>query len=84
MHCRTGEDDGYLITFVHDENAHGEAGSELVIYNARTMSNQPVARVPMPQRVPYGFHSTWVPEHEFQQQGQASGLPGVYHTNGKH
>ena len=80
----TGEDDGYLITFVHNEAAVGEAGSELVIYDAKSFSSTAIARVAMPQRVPYGFHSTWVPEHEFQQQGQASGLPGVYHTNGKH
>ena len=80
----TGEDDGYLITFVHNEKAHDSNGSELVIYDAKTFSSQAVARVAMPQRVPYGFHSTWVPEHEFQQQWQASGLPGVFPTNGKH
>ena len=80
----TGEDDGYLITFVHNEQARDSNGSELVIYNARSFSSQALARVAMPQRVPYGFHSTWVPEHEFQQQWQASALPGVFPTNGKH
>ena len=42
--CHAGEDDGYLITYVHDTSAVGEAGSELVIYSAKTMSSQPVAR----------------------------------------
>lgn len=53
------------MTFVHDENT-GE--SELVVYEARTMSAVPVARVKLPQRVPYGFHGTYMSEAEFQQQ----------------
>ena len=78
--CLPGEDDGYLVSFVHNESALDHAGSELVIYDARSFSSQAVARIRMPQRVPYGFHSTWVPEAEFQQQWEASGLPGVYPT----
>ena len=37
----------------------------------------------MPQRVPYGFHSTHVSEPDFQAQLQPSGLPGLYRTAGK-
>ncbi|KAK9839226.1 hypothetical protein WJX81_002592 [Elliptochloris bilobata] len=60
-----GDDNGYLLTYVHDE-ASGE--SELVVLDARTMAAKPLARVPLPQRVPYGFHGTWVPEADVQAQ----------------
>jgi carotenoid cleavage dioxygenase-like enzyme len=55
----TDEDDGWLITFVHDEN---EGRSELVVLNAQNITDEPVARVMIPQRVPYGFHAIWVAE----------------------
>ena len=51
------EDDGYLMTFVYDAPSDT---SEFVIYDAATMSPDPVATVPLP-RVPFGFHSSWVP-----------------------
>jgi carotenoid cleavage dioxygenase len=51
------EDDGWLLTFVHDTI---EGQSELVVVNAQDMTAEPVARLLIPQRVPYGFHGTWV------------------------
>jgi carotenoid cleavage dioxygenase-like enzyme len=30
------------------------------VYDAKTMAETPVAKVEMPQRVPLGFHGTWV------------------------
>lgn len=57
----TAEDDGWLMTFVHDE---GSNTSELVVVNAQQMTAEPVARVLIPQRVPYGFHGTWVSEEQ--------------------
>lgn len=60
-----GEDDGYLMTYVWDET---QKRSELVIYNAATMSSAPVAVVKLPARVPFGFHSTWVTESQIRQQ----------------
>ncbi|MBE8999627.1 carotenoid oxygenase family protein [Nostoc sp. LEGE 12447] len=51
------EDDGWLVTFVHDENSNT---SELVVVNAQDLTAEPVARVIIPQRVPYGFHGAWV------------------------
>ena len=53
------EDDGYLICFVHDENT---GKSEVNVIEAKTMSSEPVAVVPLPARVPYGFHAFFVTE----------------------
>lgn len=52
-----GEDDGYLLSFVDDRAADR---SELWIVGARDM--EVVARLPIPRRVPLGFHACWVPE----------------------
>ncbi|MEO5878218.1 MAG: carotenoid oxygenase family protein, partial [Streptosporangiaceae bacterium] len=52
---RTGEDDGYLLSFVQDER---DGRSEVVIIDAQTLDT--VGRVRLPQRVPIGFHATWV------------------------
>jgi carotenoid cleavage dioxygenase-like enzyme len=57
-----GEDDGFLVTFVDDES---NRQSHLCVWDAYTMNPAPVARVLMPQRVPYGFHGTFVPERDF-------------------
>jgi carotenoid cleavage dioxygenase len=53
----TAEDDGWLITFVHD-SPNGTA--ELVVLDAQDFTRGEVARVLLPQRVPYGFHGNWV------------------------
>lgn len=52
-----GEDDGYLVTFVQDER---EGRSEVAIYDAAAIDSGPVGRVLLPQRVPLGFHATWI------------------------
>jgi carotenoid cleavage dioxygenase len=57
----TAEDDGWLVTFVHDD---GSGTSELVVVNAQDVTAEPVARVLIPQRVPYGFHGAWVSEEQ--------------------
>ncbi|MBD2495032.1 carotenoid oxygenase family protein [Nostoc sp. FACHB-280] len=59
----TAEDDGWLMTFVHDETANT---SELLVMNAQDITGEPVARVLIPQRVPYGFHAAWVTEKQLQ------------------
>ncbi|MBD1846746.1 carotenoid oxygenase family protein [Cyanobacteria bacterium FACHB-63] len=53
----TLEDEGWLMTFVHDEI---QDTSELVIVSTQAMSDEAIARIQMPQRIPYGFHGTWV------------------------
>lgn len=54
----TSEDDGYLLSFIYDER---EDRSELLILDAQNITDGPVARVIIPQRIPYGFHACWVP-----------------------
>jgi carotenoid cleavage dioxygenase len=51
------EDDGYLMTYVFDANTDA---SEFAIFDAGSMSDEPVATVQLP-RVPFGFHGNWVP-----------------------
>jgi carotenoid cleavage dioxygenase-like enzyme len=53
----TAEDDGYLVSFVHDEN---DDRSEVVVLDAGDLAAGPVARVLLPARVPLGFHAAWV------------------------
>lgn len=50
------EDDGYLVSFVHDL---GGGPSRCVVLDARTMEER--ASLTLPERIPTGFHSTWIP-----------------------
>jgi carotenoid cleavage dioxygenase-like enzyme len=53
------EDDGYVLAIVYDPDRDG---SDLVILAAQDFAGEPVARVRLPQRVPFGFHGNWVPD----------------------
>jgi len=53
----TVEDDGWLVTYVHDLAA---GSAEFVVLDAQDFGRGYVARVPLPQRVPFGFHGNWV------------------------
>ena len=61
----TGEDDGWLVTYVHDA---ASGTSELVVLETRDFRAPPIARVLLPGRVPYGFHGTWIPSTELARQ----------------
>ena len=52
-------DEGWLMFYLHDENREK---TEFVILDANNFANDPVARVKLPQRVPYGFHGSWIPD----------------------
>ena len=60
-HDEHDEDDGWLMTFVHDL---GTGGAELAVWDAREFARGYVARVPLPRRVPFGFHGNWVADRE--------------------
>jgi len=55
------EDDGWLLTFIHDLSA---GTAEFVVLDARDFARGTVARVVLPQRVPFGFHGNWVSDNE--------------------
>ncbi|KAL8741222.1 MAG: hypothetical protein Q9190_006150 [Brigantiaea leucoxantha] len=69
------EDDGWLLTYVFDESsqltADGEpkmdAQSELWIIDAKNMASV-VAKIRLPQRVPYGFHGNWISKQDIEGQ----------------
>jgi len=54
---RAGEDEGFLMTFFYDA---ARDTSELVLLDAQNISDEPIARIQIPHRVPYGFHGNWV------------------------
>jgi carotenoid cleavage dioxygenase len=51
------EDAGWMLLFTTD----AESRSEMRILDAQDFGGPPVARIALPQRVPFGFHGTWVP-----------------------
>ncbi|KAI4314622.1 hypothetical protein L6164_027510 [Bauhinia variegata] len=53
------EDDGYLVSYVHDENK-GE--SRFLVMDAKSPELEIVAAVKLPRRVPYGLHGLFVRE----------------------
>jgi carotenoid cleavage dioxygenase len=59
------EDDGWVIGFVWDEQ---QQRSECIILDAARVEDGPVARVMMPARVPFGFHSAWVDREVWSNQ----------------
>ena len=75
------EDDGWLLSYVFDESqldpTTGEcrpgAKSELWIIDAKNMKDV-VARIVLPQRVPYGLHGNWFSERQIQEQRAVAAL----------
>ena len=53
------EDDGYLVTFLIDENT---GTSELAILDASDITKGPICRARLPHKISSGVHTTWV-EH---------------------
>jgi carotenoid cleavage dioxygenase-like enzyme len=51
------ESSGWYIGYVYDP---ARDGSDLVIIDASDFAARPVARIKLPQRVPFGFHGNWI------------------------
>ncbi|KAF4394391.1 carotenoid 9,10(9',10')-cleavage dioxygenase 1-like isoform X1 [Cannabis sativa] len=52
------EDDGWIITFVHNEDTDI---SQALVIDTKKFSGDPVAKITLPSRVPYGFHGAFIP-----------------------
>ena len=71
----TSEDDGWLLAYGFDESsqlwadgeAKADAKSELWITDAKNMTDV-MAKIRLPQRVPYGLHGNWISEEEIKGQ----------------
>ncbi|GLT81924.1 hypothetical protein SLE2022_003470 [Rubroshorea leprosula] len=55
------EDDGYLMTFVHDEMTDE---SSFLLMDAKSPDLSVLAEVRLPRRIPYGFHGIFSRDHE--------------------
>ncbi|KAL3645797.1 putative carotenoid cleavage dioxygenase 4, chloroplastic [Castilleja foliolosa] len=55
------EDDGYLITYVHDKNTQE---SKFLVMDAKSPNLDIIAAVKLPQRIPNGFHGLFVSESD--------------------
>jgi carotenoid cleavage dioxygenase len=54
-----GEDEGWVLTYVYDA---ARDASDLVILDAAGFAGRPAATIPLPARVPFGFHGSWIPD----------------------
>ena len=52
-----GEDHGYLMCYVYDATRDR---SDFVVLDASDVAAKPVAVVPLPARIPLGFHGNWI------------------------
>ncbi|KAL0447663.1 UNVERIFIED_CONTAM: putative carotenoid cleavage dioxygenase 4, chloroplastic [Sesamum latifolium] len=55
------EDDGYLITYIHEENGEG---AKFLVMDAKSPTLDIIATVKLPRRVPYGFHGIFLSESD--------------------
>nr|XP_033512251.1 carotenoid 9,10(9',10')-cleavage dioxygenase 1-like isoform X2 [Nicotiana tomentosiformis] len=54
----TDEDDGWVVTFTHNESTNV---SQVYVVDANNFATQSVATITLPSRVPYGFHGAFMP-----------------------
>jgi carotenoid cleavage dioxygenase len=52
------EGDGFVLALVYRA---AENRSDLLILDAQAIDAEPLARIELPVRVPYGFHGNWRP-----------------------
>lgn len=59
----SSEDAGYLMDIVYRAR---DGASEYMVWDAQTMDREPLVRVTLPQRVPYGVHGLWLDQTVLQ------------------
>jgi len=57
--AEAGEDEGWLVSVAYNRVSDK---SEVLIFEAQDPSLGPIARVLLPERVPFGFHGLWLPK----------------------
>jgi carotenoid cleavage dioxygenase len=62
----TEEDDGYLVSFIIDENA---GTSECVLIDAQRIGEGPVVRIALPHKICSGTHACWA-DRSFIREGK--------------
>lgn len=60
------EDDGWVASLAYNAETNK---SELCILDASSFDAEPVARVLLPQRVPFGFHAAWISAEQLLARG---------------
>ncbi len=63
----TDEDDGYLVSFVTDENL---GTSECILIDAKDIAAGPVCRIALPHKISSGTHAVWA-DRSFIDSGRA-------------
>lgn len=64
----TAEDDGYLVTLTTDMNVDA---SYCLVFDAARISDGPVCKLLLPERIPSGRHSAWVSGSELRRWDHA-------------
>ena len=57
------EDDGYLMTVIYDSNTKK---SHFAMWDSKNLEEKPFLTADIKERVPYGFHSLYVPEKDME------------------
>jgi carotenoid cleavage dioxygenase-like enzyme len=79
------EDDGYLVTITTDMN---DDASYCLVFDAAGVTDGPVCKLALPERVSSGTHSTWAPGSELRRwrrtdsAAEAIGLAGASEATG--
>jgi len=55
------EDDGYILVMVSDIEHDKMKVSKMQVFDASDLSMGPVSEVDLPELIPFGLHSEWVP-----------------------
>ncbi|WP_343602429.1 carotenoid oxygenase family protein [Mycobacterium sp.] len=69
-----GEDDGYLVTLTTDVNADA---SYCLVFDAARPGDGPVCKLPLPERISSGTHSTWAAGAQLRRWHTADSAAGA-------